>query len=988
MKYTCLILLWSLFATMALPADNLIQSISIVPCPESITPGTGYFTFSGKTDFTVENEEQAEVARCFSALFTQAAGFTPSVKVGEKKGKISFLTDDALKSEAYHLEITPRQIIVKASDTKGFFYALQTIRQLLPASIEGTAVAETADWSVPAMTIKDEPRFGYRGLMVDVARFFIPKENLLRIIDCMGMLKINTLHLHLVDDNGWRIEIKRYPLLTEIGSRRVDRPGKSFPERRNPRQGEPTVEKGFYTQEDIREIVAYAARHQVEVIPEIEMPAHSNAALASYPLLACPVVDKFIGVLPGLGGNHADVIFCAGNDSVFTFLQGVIDEVVELFPSRYIHLGGDEARKTHWKECPLCQERMRQEGLEDEEALQGYFMARMSKYVQSKGKEAMGWDELTNTRIPDGAIIYGWRGYGQAAVKAAEQGHRFVMTLLTEIGSRRVDRPGKSFPERRNPRQGEPTVEKGFYTQEDIREIVAYAARHQVEVIPEIEMPAHSNAALASYPLLACPVVDKFIGVLPGLGGNHADVIFCAGNDSVFTFLQGVIDEVVELFPSRYIHLGGDEARKTHWKECPLCQERMRQEGLEDEEALQGYFMARMSKYVQSKGKEAMGWDELTNTRIPDGAIIYGWRGYGQAAVKAAEQGHRFVMTPARIMYLIRYQGPQWFEPLTYFGNNTLKDVYRYEPIQKEWSPEVRSLLMGVQASMWTEFCNKPEDVEYQLFPRLAALAEVAWTQPWHKNWRSFLVAMDKFNEHLSAKGIVFACSMYNIQHTVTPVNGKLQVKLECERPDVEIRYTMDGKEPTDRSPLYKNPLMVTGTQTIKCTTYRAGRQMGKTLTLPLVWNKATAKPVLGNTQAGKILVNGIRGSLRQSDFEWHSWESSDSVAFTIDLQKKESLRSVSVGCITNYGMAAHKPADIEVWVSNDNRDYRKVSGKQFTDGEIFREGTFKEDVVLDLNKEIGRYVRIIAKGAGECPATHVRPGQEARIYFDEVMIE
>ena len=535
MKYTCLILLWSLFATMALPADNLIQSISIVPCPESITPGTGYFTFSGKTDFTVENEEQAEVARCFSALFTQAAGFTPSVKVGEKKGKISFLTDDALKSEAYHLEITPRQIIVKASDTKGFFYALQTIRQLLPASIEGTAVVETADWSVPAMTIKDEPRFGYRGLMVDVARFFIPKENLLRIIDCMGMLKINTLHLHLVDDNGWRIEIKRYP-------------------------------------------------------------------------------------------------------------------------------------------------------------------------------------------------------------------------LLTEIGSRRVDRPGKSFPERRNPRQGEPTVEKGFYTQEDIREIVAYAARHQVEVIPEIEMPAHSNAALASYPLLACPVVDKFIGVLPGLGGNHADVIFCAGNDSVFTFLQGVIDEVVELFPSRYIHLGGDEARKTHWKECPLCQERMRQEGLEDEEALQGYFMARMSKYVQSKGKEAMGWDELTNTRIPDGAIIYGWRGYGQAAVKAAEQGHRFVMTPARIMYLIRYQGPQWFEPLTYFGNNTLKDVYRYEPIQKEWSPEVRSLLMGVQASMWTEFCNKPEDVEYQLFPRLAALAEVAWTQPWHKNWRSFLVAMDKFNEHLSAK--------------------------------------------------------------------------------------------------------------------------------------------------------------------------------------------------------------------------------------------
>lgn len=771
MKYACLILLWSLFATMALPVDNLIQSISIVPCPESITPGTGYFTFSGKTDFTVENEEQAEVARCFSALFTQAAGFTPCVKVGEKKGKISFLTDDALKSEAYHLEITPRQIIVKASDTKGFFYALQTIRQLLPASIEGTAVAETADWSVPAMTIKDEPRFGYRGLMVDVARFFIPKENLLRIIDCMGMLKINTLHLHLVDDNGWRIEIKRYP-------------------------------------------------------------------------------------------------------------------------------------------------------------------------------------------------------------------------LLTEIGSRRVDRPGKSFPERRNPRQGEPTVEKGFYTQEDIREIVAYAARHQVEVIPEIEMPAHSNAALASYPLLACPVVDKFIGVLPGLGGNHADVIFCAGNDSVFTFLQGVIDEVVELFPSRYIHLGGDEARKTHWKECPLCQERMRQEGLEDEEALQGYFMARMSKYVQSKGKEAMGWDELTNTRIPDGAIIYGWRGYGQAAVKAAEQGHRFVMTPARIMYLIRYQGPQWFEPVTYFGNNTLKDVFDYEPVQKDWKPEYESLLMGVQACMWTEFCNKPEDVDYLLFPRLAALAEVAWTPAGTKDWSGFLKRMDAYNAHIAEKGIVYARSMYNIQQTVTPVDGHLEVNLECIRPDVEIHYTLNGSNPAMSSHRYDGPIRVTKTQMVKAATFMNGKQMGETLELQLTWNKATAKPLLGNKKNEMLLVNGLRGSLKYTDFEWCNWNQNDSISFTIDLQGREILNKFAIGCITNYGMGAHKPKMIRVEVSDDNRTYHTMGELNFSPEEIYLEGTFRNDYSIDMGGVSARYVRVTAEGAGICPDEHVRPGQEARVYFDEVIIE
>lgn len=771
MKYTCFILLWSLLSTVTSFADNPIQPISIVPCPESVSPGTGNFTFTGKTDFVVENEEQAEIVRCFSELFTRAAGFTPRVKVGDKKGKVCFLTDTSLKSEAYQLEVTPKRITIKASDGKGFFYALQTVRQLLPASIESTKVVNNVDWTVPAVTVTDEPRFGYRGLLVDVARFFTPKENLLRIIDCMGMLKINKLNLHLCDDNGWRIEIKRYP-------------------------------------------------------------------------------------------------------------------------------------------------------------------------------------------------------------------------LLTEVGSRRVERPGKSFPERRNPRQGEPTVEKGFYTQDDIREILAYAAQRQIEVIPEIEMPAHSNAALAAYPLLACPVVDKFIGVLPGLGGNHADVIYCAGNDSVYTFLQNIIDEVVELFPSKYINLGGDEAWKTHWKECPLCQERMQKEGLADEEALQGYFMARMSKYVQEKGREVIGWDELTNTDIPEDAIILGWRGMGQAAWKAAEQGHRFIMSPARVMYLIRYQGPQWFEPLTYFGNNIMKDLYNYEPVQKEWTPEVSSLLMGVQACMWTEFCNKPQEVDYLIFPRLAALAEVAWTQSKRKDWKKYLVAMDKYNEHLTEKGIVFARSMYNIQHTVTPVNGQLQVALECERPDVDIRYTLDGSEPDAQSPLYKNKLMAAKSLTVKCATFRDGQQMGKTLTLPLVWNKATAKPLLGNKPGEKILVNGVRGSLRQSDFEWCSWENSDSVAFTVDLKKKESLRSLSLGCITNYGMAAHKPASIEVWLSNDNKEYHRVADKHFTAKEIFREGTFKDDVMFDLKNETARYVRVIAKGAGACPITHVRPGQEARIYFDEVMIE
>uniref|UniRef100_UPI0040282F0F glycoside hydrolase family 20 protein n=1 Tax=Bacteroides cellulosilyticus TaxID=246787 RepID=UPI0040282F0F len=771
MKYIYTVLLCLFLAVTNIQADNLTQPFSLVPCPVSLVPGTGNFHFSAKTSFAVENEGQAEQVRQFTELLTRAGGFTPRIKIDSRKGDVCLVTDATLKSEAYKLEITIKKITIRASDLQGFYYALQSIRQLLPSAIESEQVTENVDWTVPALTITDQPRFGYRGLLVDVARFFSPKENLLRIIDCMAMLKLNKLHLHLVDDNGWRIEIKKYPLLTEIGS---------------------------------------------------------------------------------------------------------------------------------------C----------------------------------------------------------------------------------RVDRPGKTFPERRNPRQGEPTVEKGFYTQDEIREIVRYAQERHIEVIPEIEMPAHSNAALAAYPLLSCPVVDKFIGVLPGLGGNHADVIFCAGNDSVFTFLQDILDEVLELFPSKYIHLGGDEARKTHWEECPLCQTRMKAESLENTEELQGYFMARVARYVQNKGREVIGWDELTNARIPEGSIILGWQGYGQAALKAAELGHRFIMTPARILYLIRYQGPQWFEPITYFGNNTLKDVYDYEPVQKDWTPQAASLLMGVQACMWTEFCNSSADVDYLLFPRLSALAEVAWTKPARKNWASYLKAMDHFNEHLAAKGIVYARSMYNIQQTVTPKEGRLQVELDCIRPDVQVRYTMDGSVPTAQSPLYTKPLMLTEAKTIKAATFAGNEQLGQMLELPVIWNKATAKPVKSaGTGDLYMLTNGIRGSQKYTDLEWCSWMKSDTVTFTLDLKKPELVNKLTLGSITNYGMAVHKPAEIEVWISGDDKEYRKVGECSYTKNEIFREGVFREDIPFEIGTE-ARYVRVVARGAGDCPFTHVRPGQEARIYFDEIIIE
>ncbi|WP_329905556.1 beta-N-acetylhexosaminidase [Porphyromonas pogonae] len=751
-----------------------VSNISLVPRPMQVVPGDGNFIFTDKTVFSVESAEQALIANSFIDLFTHAAGFTPKLNVGKKEGaNIRFETDSSLKSEAYSLDVLQKTILIKASDIKGFFYALQTIRQLLPASIEEkNTFGSHMEWKIPVMSIRDEPRFEYRALLLDVSRFFIPKENVMRIIDCMGMLKINILHLHLTDDNGWRIEIKKYPRLTDIGAWRVD---------------------------------------------------------------------------------HMDV----------------------------------------------------------------------------------------------------------------------------------------PFPSRRNPNPGEPTPIGGFYTQEDIKEMVAYATERQIEIVPEIDVPAHSNAALAAYPKLACPVVKDYIGVLPGLGGNNSDIIFCAGNDSVFTFLENVFDEVLALFPSRYIHIGGDEARKKYWKQCSLCQARMKRENLKDEEDLQGYFMKRISDYVCSKGREVIGWDELTNSSfLPKGIIILGWQGYGQAALKAAEKGHRFIMTPARVMYLIRYQGPQWFEPLTYFGNNTLQDVYDYEPIQKGWKPEYASLLMGVQASLWTEFCNRPEDVDYLVFPRLAALAEVTWTQPEKKDWASFLKAMDKYNAHLDKKGIVYARSMYNIQHKVIPERGMLKVLLECIRPDVEIRLTTNGQEPTSDSQLYTEPLIVKDVQGIKAATFADGRQMGKTLRLPIICNKATGKPVIGIQPIDNVLTNGVRGSLKQTDFEWFSNMKNGLVSFTIDLQRQEKISSCIIECITNYGMGVHKPKAIRVEVSDDNIIFHDVGGLGFAPSEIFQEGTFIEDITVKMKQTCARYVRVTAEGAGCCPPNHVRPGQESRVCFDEVIIE
>ena len=448
MKKEILIILVLLTSLISMHAANLTSPpISIVPRPAQVVPGEGNFTFSSQTLFSVENHEQAVIVRNFINLLKRSSGITSQLAIGgSEKSHVCFTIDSSLKSEAYQLAVTPEQIQVKASDIKGFFYALQTIRLLLPSAVEGNQQAKNIRWSIPAVTIQDEPRFGYRALMLDAARFFIPKENVLRIIDCMGMLKINTLHFHLTDDNGWRLEIKKYPRLTEVGAWRVNRMDVPFYFRRNAEPGEPTPIGGFYTQEDIKEVVAYAKKRFVEIIPEIEMPGHSVAALTAYPEYSCTGGPFEV---EGRWGVFND-IYCT-KESTFTFMQDILDEVVELFPSSYNHLGGDEAPRIRWKNCVHCQERMKQEHLTKEAELQTYFINRIENYLNTKGKKIIGWDEILEGGILQRATVMSWRGE-KGGIHAAKAGYDVIMSpniymyfncLQSKVNEKKIGNPNR-----------------------------------------------------------------------------------------------------------------------------------------------------------------------------------------------------------------------------------------------------------------------------------------------------------------------------------------------------------------------------------------------------------------------------------------------------------------------------------------------------------------------------------------------------------------
>lgn len=342
---------------------------------------------------------------------------------GPVKNSVSLQVDpslDGIRSEGYRLMVEKDRIRIEAPAEAGIFYGMQTLRQLLPAAVFRDSVQAGVDWSVPCLEIEDYPRFRWRGMHLDVCRHFMPKDFVKKYIDLMAIHKMNVFHWHLTEDQGWRIEIEKYPGLTEISAWRdetlIGHAGEGPPKFDGIPHG------GYYSREDVREIVAYAQERFVRVVPEIEMPGHSQAALAAYPELSCTGGPFEVSRMWGV---HEDV-YCAGNEQTFAFLENVLGEVLELFPGEFIHIGGDECAKARWEECPKCQRRIREEGLKDEDELQSYFIRRMEKFLADRGRRLIGWDEILEGGLARNATVMSWRGE-EGGIEAAKAGHDVVM---------------------------------------------------------------------------------------------------------------------------------------------------------------------------------------------------------------------------------------------------------------------------------------------------------------------------------------------------------------------------------------------------------------------------------------------------------------------------------------------------------------------------------------------------------------------------------
>ena len=760
---------------------------TIIPKPSELTPAAGEFLISAQTKILIPKNttDIRPLAEMLAERILVSSGMTISIEEADitdnpspKNKTIIFapfsdkVYNKVLGEEDYILKVDANGIVLSAGTGKGEFYALQSLLQLMPPQIYSSSLEKSVKWTIPSCTIFDRPRYKHRGSMLDVGRHFFPVSFIKKHIDLLAMHKMNTFHWHLTDDQGWRIEIKKYPKLTEVGSKRKE------------------TMKGHY------------------------------------------------------------------NDQ---------------------------------------------------------------KY--------------------DGTP------YG------------------------------------------------GFYTQEDIKEVVKYAQKKFITVIPEIEMPGHALAALTAYPELGC--TEKALDGTPyevGTKWGVYDDVFCP-TEKTFSFLEDVLTEVITLFPSEYIHIGGDECPKTAWQKSKFCQDLMKKEGMKDEHELQSYFIKHFDKFLTAKGKKIIGWDEILEGGISPNATIMSWRGV-EGGIAAAQQNHDAIMTPTGFCYLDYYQSDPASEPLAIGGYVPLSKVYSYDPTPKELTPQQAKHILGVQANLWTEYLKTPSQVEYMLYPRASAIAEVAWTPAKLKNYDDFTERLKTHFERLRYLAVNYAKSYYDISAS-SALNAKSQVvvKLQSSDKQATIRYTIDSSDPGASSPLYQpTGVVITQDGTVRAAAFSStGQQLGKILTKYYFINKATGRKYTlvnepKNYTGGETygLTNGVKGEEANSA-TWVGFEGKDLDA-TIDLGQVMALKKVSFAFMRASAMWIMLPRDVEVSISNDGKTFTSV--QKIPLGGIDEVGRAIQQLSIAADGKKARYIRVFAKNYGKLPDNHPGHGNPAWLFVDEISVE
>jgi hexosaminidase len=503
--------------------------------------------------------------------------------------------------------------------------------------------------------------------------------------------------------------------------------------------------------------------------------------------------------------------------------------------------------------------------------------------------------------------------------------------------------------------ENESPVYGGFYTKDQARELVAYAQKRGITIIPEIEMPGHSDEVLSVYPHLKCEKAPKRTGE------------FCIGNDSTFIFLEDVLTEIMDIFPSTYIHIGGDEAGKKNWKQCSKCQKRKNDNQLKNENELQSYAIRRMEKFISSRGRKLLGWDEILEGGLASGSTVMSWRGE-KGGIEAARMGHDVIMTPGSYCYFDHYQHDPATEPEAIGGYIPLEKVYSYEPIPSELEKDKHHHVLGAQANLWTEYIPSDNHRDYMIFPRIIALSEVLWTENKQKNWLEFIGRLNKHYPLLKEKNVNYSrpSNKVSIKPIIDIKNEIATVSLHTEQHQPVIRFTTDGTDPVSSSKLYQVPFTINGTHQVRAAIFHDNRSVQKPDTLQIDFHKALGKKVTYNkkwvgypAQKERTLVNGYKGSLTYQDGQWQGFTSDLNVV--IDLERIETIDVVSCNFMQLTGPGVFMPDHVEVSLSNDGKEY-VTAGKIMNDIPVSENRLRFKNFVVKLKGKKARYIRFVAK--------------------------